>query len=106
MTSNGEIRVEVVPHPGYVGDLGPADLMDKFSDRVGELGAALAGVAARLRDSLEGKLVEPSGSAWELTEVGLELSLNLESEVGVIISRATAGAAFHASLTWSRRSAG
>ncbi|MEV0339512.1 CU044_2847 family protein [Nocardia sp. NPDC050713] len=103
MTDNGDIRVEIVPPPGYAGDLGPSDLVDKFGDRVGELGEALAGIASRLRESLASQLDEPSEGGWQLSEASLQFSLNLESEVGVIISRAKAGSTFQASLTWSRR---
>jgi hypothetical protein len=103
MTDTSDIRVEIVPPPGYAGDLGPADLVDKFSDRVAELGESLAGIASRLRASLASQLDEPSDGAWQLSEASLEFSLNLESEVGVIISRAKAGSTFHAKLTWSRR---
>lgn len=97
------IHVEVVPHPGAAGDLSPSDLVDRFSGRVTELGHALAAVAGELRASLESQLVEPANGAWELDEVSLEMSINLEAEIGVIISRAKSGAAFQATLKWSRR---
>ena len=98
-----EIRVEVVPPPGQVGDLGPGDLVDKFSGRAAELGSALAAVAAELRHSFESQIAEPPGGQWALAEVSVQMSINLEAEAGVIISRARAGAAFQATLTWSRR---
>jgi hypothetical protein len=98
-----EIRVEVVPPPGEVGDLGPGDLVDKFSGRAAELGRALASVAAELRQSFESRIAEPPGGQWALAEVSVQMSINLEAEAGVIISRAKAGAAFQATLTWSRR---
>lgn len=97
------IRVEVVPPPGQVGDLGPGDLVDKFSSRASELGSALAAVAAELRNSFESRIAEPPGGQWALAEVSVQMSINLEVEAGVIISKAKAGAAFQATLTWSRR---
>jgi Trypsin-co-occurring domain 1 len=103
MADNDEIHVEVIPHPGLAGDLSPADLVDRFSGRVGELGRALATVAFQLRQTFETRLAEPAGSSWALGEVSLQMSINLEAEAGVIISRAKTGAAFQATLTWSRR---
>ena len=105
MTEPGEIYVEVVPHPGRVGDLSPADLMDKFSNRVAELGQALATVASRLRQTLDSRLAEPEESKWALSDVSLQMSINLEAEGGVVISRLKTGAAFQATLTWTRRAA-
>jgi hypothetical protein len=102
MTEPDDIRVEVVPPPGQIGDLGPGDLVDKFSGRAAELGNALAGVAAELRHSFESRIAEPPGGQWTLAEVSVQMSINLEAEAGVIISRAKAGAAFQATLTWSR----
>lgn len=103
MAEPDEIRVEVVPPPGMAGDLGPGDLVDKFSGRAGELGSALATVAAELRHSFESQIAEPPGGQWALAEVSVQMSINLEAEAGVIISKAKAGAAFQATLTWSRR---
>ncbi|MEU6325299.1 CU044_2847 family protein [Streptomyces sp. NPDC047009] len=103
MTNQGEIYVEVVPHPGLAGDLSPADLVDRFSNRVSELGGALAAVASRLRQTLDSQLEEPAGSSWALADVSLQMSINLEAEAGVVISRAKTGAAFQATLTWKRR---
>ena len=98
-----EIQVEVVPSVGQIGDLSPADLVDRFSARAGELGRALADVASELRESLEAQLSEPTEGRWPLQEVSLQLSINLETEAGIIISRAKTGAAFQATLKWSRR---
>jgi hypothetical protein len=98
-----DIHVEVVAPPGLAGDLGPSDLVDRFSSRVGELGRALATVASQLRRTLESQLAaEQDDERWGLTEVSLEMSINLEAEAGIVISRAKTGAAFQATLTWSR----
>lgn len=103
MPPEEEIHVEVVPHPDSAGDLSPADLVDRFSGRVGELGRALGTVALKLRENLEVQLNEPVDGNWELSDVSLQVSINLEAEAGVIISRARTGAAFQATLKWSRR---
>src|SRR5215216_3913379 len=103
MTSADDIYVEVVPHPGQAGDLSPADLMDKMSNRVGELGQALAMLASQLRETMERQLAEPADSRWPLMSVSLEVSINLEAEAGVVIARAKSGAAFQATLTWGRQ---
>jgi hypothetical protein len=103
MTTADDIYVEVVPHPGQAGDLSPADLMDKMSSRVGELGQALAMLASQLRETMERQLTEPADSRWPLMSVSLEVSINLEAEAGVVIARAKSGAAFQATLTWSRQ---
>jgi hypothetical protein len=99
----GRIYVEVVPHPGTSGDLSPGDLVDKFSGRAAEVGSALATVASELRQTLESRLADRDEANWNLTEVSLQMSINLEAEAGVIISRTKAGAAFQAKLTWTRR---
>lgn len=103
MAVENEIHVEVVPDPGVAGDLSPADLVDRFSVRAGELGRALATVASQLRETFESQLAEPADGRWGLAEVSLQMSINLEAEAGVIISRVKTGAAFQATLTWSRR---
>lgn len=103
MTELSEIYVEVVPHPGLAGDLSPAELVDKFSGRVTELGQALATVASQLRQTLDSRLAEPAESSWALSDVSVQMSINLEAEAGVVISRAKAGTAFQATLTWTRR---
>lgn len=105
MTTTGDIYVEVVPHPGQAGDLSPTDLVDKLSTRVGELGQALATLASQLRETMERRLTEPADSRWPLASVSLEVSINLEAEAGVVIARAKTGAAFQATLTWSRQEA-
>jgi hypothetical protein len=96
------IQVEVVPDPRFAGNVSPADLLERFKDRVEELGSAIGVVAERLRAALEQRLATTPEAAWELSEICLELGVNLEAEAGVVISKAKTGAAFQVSLTWSR----
>jgi hypothetical protein len=103
--ADGDIRVEVLPDPRYAGQLGPADLVERFADRAGELGAAIGAVAQRLRTGLEQQIGAASSDTWEVSEVSVEIALNLEAETGVVISKAKTGAAFNATLTWTRRAA-
>ncbi len=103
MAGHGEVLVEVVPAAGQVGDLGPADLVERAGRRVGELGTALAALADDLRGTLDRQLRDSDDSTWALTSLSLQLSINLEAEAGIVISRARTGAAFQATLTWSRQ---
>jgi hypothetical protein len=68
-----------------------------------ELGRALATVADDLRETLDRRLAGQADSRWPLTSLSLQLSINLEAEAGIVISRVRTGAAFQATLTWSRR---
>jgi hypothetical protein len=103
MVTSTEIYIEVAPHPGQAGDLGAADLVEKVSGRVDELGQALVSVASQLRATMDRQLAEPADSRMPLASVSLQMSINLEAEAGVVISRAKAGAAFQATLTWERQ---
>ncbi|MGC5020945.1 CU044_2847 family protein [Micromonospora sp. DT47] len=98
------VHVEVVPDPRFLGHLGPADLVERFSDRAAELGAAIGAVGEQLRRALELRMAQAPQGAWELSQISVELALNLEAESGVIIAKAKSAAAFQASLTWTRRS--
>ncbi|MGP3965945.1 CU044_2847 family protein [Nonomuraea sp. 3N208] len=98
----GTIKVEVLPDPGYRGTLGPADLLEKFENRAGELGASIGAVAERVRAALEERLMRQDAEAWALSEVSLALSLSLEAESGVVIAKAKTGGTFQVSLKWTR----
>ena len=96
------VRVEVVPDPAYTGRLAQADLIERFQDRIDELGAAIGGVADRLHEALERQLTASGDRAWGLTEVTLELGANLEAETGVLICKTKAAGSFQVSLKWCR----
>ncbi|GGL92375.1 hypothetical protein GCM10010129_40120 [Streptomyces fumigatiscleroticus] len=95
--------MEVRPDPRRAGDLGAGrTLAERFQARAEELGAAIGSVAERIRSSLEQRLTERPAAGWSLGEVGLEFSVSLEAESGVLISKVSSGATFQVSLTWSR----
>ena len=96
------VRVEVLPDPTYVGRLAPVDLVERFQDRIDELGAAIGGIADRLHEALERQLTADGSRQWALHEVTLELGANLEAETGVLICKTKAAGSFQVSLKWSR----
>ena len=96
------MHVEVLPDPTYAGRLAPIDLVERFQDRVEELGAAIGGIADRLHQALERQLTADGTNAWALQEVTLELGANLEAETGVLICKTKAAGSFQVSMKWSR----
>lgn len=97
------IRVEVEPDPTFRGDVGPADLIERFTDRVDELGAAVAVVAQRLSRALEDRFTNDRSSRWQMAEVGMEFGINLEAESGIVVAKAKTAAAFKVSIMWAKR---
>ena len=96
-----EIYVEVLPRGTTTGDLAPRIAVPElFANRVGEIGDSLAEIAKKLREKLENVLTVGPSNSWKLEEVELKFSLDLQSEAGVVIARASAKAGFEASLTW------
>jgi hypothetical protein len=95
-----EIKVEVVPQEAPGEELGPGRVRPDFAGRVNELGDALNDVAAALRERLHELSVRESG--WDLDQVTLAFSLDLQAEAGVIVARASSRAGFQATLTWTR----
>ena len=96
------ILVEVMPDPTYAGRLAPVDLVERFQDRVQELGAAIGDIAERLHDSIERRLADDPARAWSLSEVTLQLGANLEAESGVIICKTKVAGSFQVQLKWTR----
>ena len=96
-----EIYVAVLPPKATAGDLSHKIAMPELSaNRVEEIGDSLAEIANKLRGKLERTIsVEPT-NGWKLEEVELKFTLDLRSEVGVVIARGSVGAGFEASLTW------
>jgi hypothetical protein len=93
-----EIKVQVVSQDTGEVAFGPKRLPD-FRSRAQELGDALNDVAAALRGRLH-ELGERAEEGWDLDEVSLKFSLDLQADAGVIVARASTKAGFEASLTW------
>ena len=97
-----DIKVQVVSRDG--GEVAfRKTKAPSFADRAVELGDSLDEVARTLRGRLN-ELGEHSEKGWDLDEVQLTFSLDLQAEAGVIIARASSKAGFQASLTWKRSS--
>jgi hypothetical protein len=96
------VYVEVRPDPNNAGNLVGHTTLEKFKERVHELGASLGDIANQLRDQLEHQLQDHAESDWQLDEIGLKFSLDLEAEAGVVVARASTTAGFEASLSWKR----
>jgi hypothetical protein len=98
------VRVEVQPDPSRAGTIGPADLLERFSARVDDLGRAVGDIAERLRSTLDARLEAPEASRWRMSEVMMEFGLNLEAETGIVVVKGKTAAAFKVAITWRERS--
>jgi hypothetical protein len=101
-----EIYIRVVPTPGREGDLGGPPLFERFEQRVDELGASIGNIARRLRTRLDSELDDPQSPVWNLDEVSLSFSLDLEAEAGVVVAKAKTHAGFEVNLKWARNGKG
>jgi hypothetical protein len=96
-----EILVEVVSPVSTAGDLGPRiSLPERFQDRAAEVANSVADIAESLRDGLARRLRADPADSIGLDGVEMEFSVNLQSEAGVVIARASANAGFSVRLTW------
>src|SRR5688572_11976113 len=98
-----KVLVEVRPDPTQFGNLAGQSLVQRFSDRVDELGASMGEIANHLRTQLEAKISTQPAGIGGLDEVQRSFSLDLEAEAGVVLARATTKAGFEATLTWKRK---
>jgi hypothetical protein len=98
----GEIQVRVVPPPERVGELAGETLLEKFENRVDELGESIGEIADRLRARLDINLAEEKPAAWKLDEVAVSFSLDLEAEAGVVVAKVKTTAGFEVALKWTR----
>jgi hypothetical protein len=79
--------------------------VESFEAPAGEIGTALQKVTKAMRSHLDAAAERgPTHQGWSLNTVELALDLSLEAEAGVVITRAKAGAALSATLTWKRSS--
>lgn len=101
----GEILVEVVPSASTAGDLSSRTLLpERFQQRATEVADSVADVAESMRDLLDQRLQRDSTDGLALDAVDIEFSVNLQSEAGVIIARASASAGFRVRLSWKLQS--
>jgi hypothetical protein len=99
----GDIRVEVVPAAGaYRGDLAAPALPELFSDRAAEIAGSVSEVARQFRARIDDTVAEEQPGGWKLGQVEVAFGLQAEVGTGVLIARASAGATFTATLTWTR----
>ena len=103
MSDESSIRVYVQPSPRFEGEVSGAKLLERFGDRIEELGSSLGEIANDLRAQLDATLDRDDGSGWGLEEVQLSFSLDLEAEAGVVVAKAKTAAGFEVALTWRRR---
>jgi Trypsin-co-occurring domain 1 len=96
-----EIKVEVIAEDTGEVAFGPKRLPN-FAERVSELGDSLNEIAGALRERL-GELGKSAADGWDLDEVNLTFSLDLQADAGVIVARASSKAGFQAALTWKRQ---
>lgn len=101
-----EIRVRVVPTSadGELMDLGGGGFVERFVDRVGELGSAVREITELMRVQLDNIGDDRPGSGWQVDEIKLGFSLDLEAEAGVVLAKAKTSAGFELELTWNRAS--
>jgi hypothetical protein len=98
----GVIQVYVVPPPDKAGQLGSANLVERFENRVDELGGSIGQIANRLRARLDADLRDEQDPKWRMEEVAVTFSLDLEAEGGVVVAKARAKAGFEVELKWKR----
>jgi Trypsin-co-occurring domain 1 len=94
------VRVEVVPR-GTGGDLaGRRPEPEPYEARAGELADGIVYVAVQMRDRLD-EMRATAARSWRLDTVEVQFGLAVQAEAGLIVARASAGATFTATLTWS-----
>jgi hypothetical protein len=96
-----EIRVEVVSPDTGEAAVGRPRAMPDFKERAADIGESLNEIAIALRKHLHA-LEERAQDGWDLDEVQLGFSLELQADAGVIVARASSKAGFEANLTWKR----
>jgi hypothetical protein len=99
----GDIRVEVVPAAGAYGqDLAGPAVPELFSARAAEIAGSVSEVARQFRAHIDDTVSGEQPGGWKLGQVEVAFGLQAEVGSGVLIARASAGATFTATLTWTR----
>ncbi len=98
------IEVEVVPQVSRRGDLSAS--RPAGPEPLGSRGAELADGVATIADQFRGRMDQleaDEGGRWSLEKVTLEFALALKAEAGILVTKASAGTTFTATITWSAR---
>jgi hypothetical protein len=74
-------------------------LADRLADRQEDIRGAIEAGSRTVANSIESL---PSPPGWRLGEVSAKFGITLTAEAGVIVSRASAGATFEVSVTFTR----
>jgi hypothetical protein len=99
----GDIQVEVVPADAAFGqDLSDPVAPELFTARADEIADSLAEVAARLRARIDEDISPDETERWNISQVEVTFGLQVEAGAGILIAKASAGATFTATLTWTR----
>ena len=99
----GDIRVEVVrAADAYGQDLAGPPVPELFSARAGEIADSVAEVATQFRARIDDSVGREKADGWRLGQVEVAFGLQAEAGTGILIAKASAGATFTATLTWTR----
>jgi hypothetical protein len=99
----GDIRLEVVPAADAYGqDLAGPPAPELFSARAKEIADSVAEVATQFRARIDDAISKDEPDGWQLGQVEVSFGLQAEAGAGVLIARASVGATFTATLTWTR----
>jgi hypothetical protein len=99
----GEIRVTVAPPAeAYGQDLAGLPPPELFSARAEEIAGSVAEVAAEFSVRLDEVAAAGQADGWKLGQVEMAFGLQVEAGAGILIAKASAGATFTATLTWTR----
>jgi len=99
----GDVRIEVVPGVGTYGqDLAGPPVPELFSARASEIADSVTEVAEQFRARIDQAISRDAADGWQLGQVEVAFGLQAEAGAGVLIAKASAGATFTATLTWTR----
>ncbi len=99
-----ELLVRVVPGAeagDELIDLGGGGFVERFQDRATELGNAIREIS----HTLASQFPDPAATldaSWQVDQIELSVSLDLEAEAGVILAKTKTTAGFDLTFTWSR----
>jgi hypothetical protein len=95
-----DVRVEVVAR-GTGGDLAACrPEPEPYEARAAELADGIVYMGRQMRDRLD-QIWATAAEHWQLNKVEVQFGLALQAEAGLIVARASAGATFTATLSWS-----